>query len=132
VLLALSRLHAPVQHPRFVLSLVDAMEGFVVGRRGVEFNYFRQLLFLLFLHHQGDAFDLVELLLVGLELQLETEVGADLRSPAFEQLEGSQEGHVFILDEIGDHQSRRLIYHKNTRETPAPQCTSKFVFLRSA
>ena len=132
MLLALSRLHAPVQHPRFVLSLVDAMEGFVVGRRGVEFNYFRQLLFLLFLHHQGDAFDLVELLLVGLELQLETEVGADLRSPAFEQLQSSQEGHVFILDEIGDHQSRRLIYHKNTRETPAPQCTSKFVFLRSA
>ena len=132
MLLALSRLHASVQHPRFVLRLVDAMEGFVVGRRGVEFNYLRQLLFLLFLHYQGDALDLVQLLLVGLELQLEAEVRADLRPPALEQLEGSQEGHVFILDEIGDHQSRRLIYHRNTRETPAPQWTSKLEFLRSA
>ena len=74
----------------------------------------------------------MQLLLVGLELQLEAEVRTDLRPPALEQLEGSQEGHVFILDEIGDHQSRRLIYHRNTRETPAPQWTSKLEFLRSA
>lgn len=105
MLLALCRLHAPVQHAHVVLRLVAAVEGLVVSGRWVEFYYLRQLLFLLLFHHQRDALDLVHLLLVGLELQLEAEIGADLRPPALEQLERSQEGHVPILDEIGDHQS---------------------------
>lgn len=49
------------------------MENFVFsdsGRR-VEFYYIRQLLFLLLLHHQRDILDLMELLFIGLELQLE-------------------------------------------------------------
>ena len=106
MLFALSGLHAAVEHAHVVLHLVDAVEGLVVSGRGVEFNYFRQLLFLLLLHHQGHALDLVELLLVGLQLQLEAEVGADLRPPALEQLERSQERHALVLDEIGDHQCR--------------------------
>lgn len=38
----------------------------------------------------------MQLLLVGLELQLEAEVGAYLRPLALQQLKGGQEGHGLV------------------------------------
>ena len=73
----------------------------------------------------------VSFLLVGFQLILKSEVGTDLGSFFFTELESLKEGHFVISNEVGNNKRRWLNRVRYTLETPAPQWTSTLPVLRS-
>lgn len=79
------------------------IEGFAVGRRRMVFYDLRKLFFLSALagHNEEVCTGPVESF-VTLQLQLEAEVGTHLRPLGFDHLQGLQESHVPVLDEVSN------------------------------
>lgn len=82
--------------------------------------------------HRKDVRGIEVQLLVGLQLQLEAQVGTHLRTFALQELQSLQKSHPLELDEVGNDQGGRLPSNMHTLETPAPQCTRTPPFLRPA